>query len=98
VRVRRGVRQRAAGVQAVADGGGQGEGDTELDRKARLRGERAGSLAYDAEQQQLRDSLLATLHSSPGDASAGEGDDGLRLRRRAPAEAEVRPLTYSSLA
>jgi hypothetical protein len=72
------------------------EGDTELDRKARLRQERKGSLVYDSEQQVLRSSLLDKLnrgneeHGNDSDDTSGSSNDGLRLKQRAaPVRAEV---------
>ena len=83
--------------QAVEGQGGQGEDDTELDRKARLREERADTIAYDAEQRSLRSSLVRSMHGnangregSADDAgSDSDGDDGLVLKRGAVAAAPV---------
>ena len=88
--------------QAVEGEGGQGEEDTELDRKARLREERADNIAYDAEQRSLRTSLLRTMQEgSEGEgqgveqAGSGSDDDGLVLKRRAAASAApVRSPTW----
>ena len=66
-------------VQAVAEDG-EMEEDTEQDRKALLRQERTGTLAYDAEQQSLRTALKEKLAASAGsDDEAG----GLQLSHRA---------------
>jgi hypothetical protein len=90
--------------QAVDEEGGQGEDDTELDRKARLREERTGTLAYDTEQRSLRSSLLRTVHGGgdgdglEGDAEGGgdDADDGLLLKRRAAFVVPVQTLLWSS--
>lgn len=78
-------------VQAVDEHADVGEEDTELDRKRRLREDRAASLAYDAEQQELRTSLLSKVHGGAEErAAAGASDDsdeegGLTIKSRAAA-------------
>eukprot|EP00892_Ulva_mutabilis_P001580 jgi/Ulvmu1/11422/UM075_0086.1 len=78
--------------QAVADTEGQAEeADTDIDRKRRLREERADALAYDPEQRALRDALVTRMQADDSDAEAGgssQEDDlgGLTIRQRATAD------------
>jgi hypothetical protein len=59
--------------------------DTDIQRRKRLREDRSASLAYDAEQQALRASLLEMVHgagtSGSVDSGAEDGsDDGSGLK------------------
>ena len=92
-------------LQAVDEEADVGEGDTELDRKRRLREDHAATFAYDAEQQELRSSLLSKVHGgaahSGGAATANDSsddEDGLTLKTRAePAQPASVRACYAAL-
>lgn len=91
-------------LQAVAETEGhEDDADTDMDRKKRLRADKAEALAYDPEQRALRDALKSRLNSdAAGDDGAeaggsGEEDDmgGLTVRQRAaPDNATVCPTPH----